>query len=198
MFFLTPKLRRFLCNVLIQSHSDYSCSAWYPNVTKKLKYRIQTTQNLCMRFCLQLDKLKHISHEDFECLNWLPSTYRFKQSVNSIVLMYFNEQCTNYLNEVFDVATESNFQLRSSFQKLICPFRKTNYGQYVLSYIGPALWNQTLHTLKRSNNLNNFKHNFKKYYLKELKILQFSKEDNRNINNKNDNPYKLIIVKKSK
>ena len=46
---------------------------------------------MCMRFCSQLDKLKHISHEEFERLNWLPVTYRFKQCVNSIVFKYFNE-----------------------------------------------------------------------------------------------------------
>ena len=81
-----------------------------------------------MRFCFQLDKLKHISHEEFDHLNWLPMTYRFKQCVNAIVFKYFNEQCPNYLNEVFDVAIENNFQLNGSFQKLKCPFRKTNTG----------------------------------------------------------------------
>ena len=40
------------------SHFDYICSIWYPNLTKKLKHRIETTQNKCMYFCLQLDKLK--------------------------------------------------------------------------------------------------------------------------------------------
>ena len=167
--FLTPTLRRLLCNALIQSHFDYACSAWYPNLSKKLKHRIQTTQNKCMRFCLRLDKLKHICHEEFERLNWLPVTYRFKQCVISIAFKYFNGLCPNYLNEVSDVATESNFQLRNSFQKLKCPFRKTNNGQHALSYIGPTFWNKTPDTLKCSNNLNNFKHNFKKHILKELK-----------------------------
>ena len=54
--FLTPKLRRLLCNALIQPHFDYACSVWYPNLTKKLKHRIQTSQNKCTHFCLQLDK----------------------------------------------------------------------------------------------------------------------------------------------
>ena len=67
--FLTPALRRLLCNALIQPHFDYACSAWYPNLTKKLKHRIQTTQNKCMSFCLQLDKLKHICDKKFERLN---------------------------------------------------------------------------------------------------------------------------------
>ena len=70
-----------------------------------------------MRFCLQLDKIKYISYEEFELLNWLPMTYRFKQCVNTILFKYFNEQCQSYLKDVFDVAVESSFQLRASFQK---------------------------------------------------------------------------------
>ena len=58
--YLTPNLRRLLCNTLIQPHFNYACSAWYPNLSKKLKNRIQTSQNKCIRFCLQLDKMSHI------------------------------------------------------------------------------------------------------------------------------------------
>ena len=82
--FLTPTLRRLLCNALIQPHFNYACSAWYPNLTKKLKNRIQTSQNKCIRFCLQLDKMTHISHKEFETLNWLPVTERANQGINSI------------------------------------------------------------------------------------------------------------------
>ena len=35
--FLAPTLRRLLCNALIQPHFDYACSAWYPNLTKKIE-----------------------------------------------------------------------------------------------------------------------------------------------------------------
>ena len=93
----------------------------------------------------------------------------FKQCGNTIVFKYFNEQFPNYQNEVFDVAIENNFQLRGSFQKLKCPFHKTNTGQLALSYIGPAFWNKTPYTLKRTKNLNTFKHNLKNYFLNELK-----------------------------
>ena len=67
--YLTPNLRRLLCNALIQPHFDYACSAWYPNLSKKLKNRIQTLQNKCIRFCLQLDKMSHISQKEFETIN---------------------------------------------------------------------------------------------------------------------------------
>ena len=112
-------------------------------------------------------KLKHIFHEEFKHLNWLPVTYRFKQCVNGIVLKYFNEQCPNYLNEVFDVTVENNFQLRVSFPQLKSPFCKTNTGQLTWSYIGPTFWNKTPDTLKCTKT---FKHNLKKYFLNELKL----------------------------
>ena len=167
--FLAPTLRRLLCNALIQPHFDHACSAWYPNLTKKLKNRIQTSQNKCIRFCLQLDKMTHISHKEFETLNWLPVTERFNQCINSIVFEYVNDQCPNYLNEVFQTAPENNIQTRGSFLKLKCPFRKTNAVQMALPYIGPTIWSKTPDTLKRTKNLNTFKHNLKEHYLKELK-----------------------------
>ena len=64
-----------------------------------------------MRLCLRLDKLKLLSQEEFKSLNWLPVTYRFKQCVNSIFFKYFNEECPNCLNNVFDVAPENNLRV---------------------------------------------------------------------------------------
>ena len=167
--FLTPTLRQLLSNALIQPQFDYACSAWYPNLTKKLKNRIQTSQNKCIRFCLQLDKMTHIPHQEFETLNWLPMTERFNQCINSVGFNYVNDQCPNYPNEVFQTALEKNIQTRESFLKLKCPFRKTNAGQIALSYIGPTIRSKTLDMLKWTKNLNTFKHNLKEHYLKELK-----------------------------
>ena len=67
--------------------------------------------------------------------------------------MYFIEQLPNYLNKVFDIATESNFQLRSSFQKLKCLFRKTNNNKYDLSYIGSTLTQSNVVTILIPSNI---------------------------------------------
>ena len=109
-------MRRLLCNVLIQPHFDYACSDWYPNLTKKLKNRIQTSQNKWIRFCLQLDKMTYISHKELETLNWLPLTERFNQCINSIAFKYVNDQCPNYLNEVFQTDPENKIYSLYSFQ----------------------------------------------------------------------------------
>ena len=42
--FLTPELRRMLCNALIWPHFDYAHSVSYPNLTKKKKINFQVFQ----------------------------------------------------------------------------------------------------------------------------------------------------------
>ena len=96
--FLTPELRQLLCNAIIQPHFDYTCSAWYPNLTQKLKKKLQVMQNKCVCFCLQLDKMSKISHKEFKDLNWLPVFNRFEQCVVSIVLK-------KNLNNFFEIQT---------------------------------------------------------------------------------------------
>ena len=93
--------------------------------------------------------------------------------IKSIVFKYVNDRCPNYLSEIFQIAPENNSQTRGSFLKLKCPFRKTNAGQMALSYIGPTIWSKTPDMLKRTKNLNTFKHNLMDHYLKELKNYNF-------------------------
>ena len=40
-------------------------------------------------------------------------------------------------------------------------------------YTGPTIWRKTPDMLKQTKNLNTFKHNLKKHYLKELKNSNF-------------------------
>ena len=75
-------------------------------------------------------------------------------------MRYLNDQCPSDLNEAFDVATESTFQLRGS-QELKCSFIKTNNDQFLLSCIGPNFLNKTQGKLKRYKNLNTFKYDLK-------------------------------------
>ena len=89
--FLTPSLRRLLCNALIQPHFDYACTAWYPNLNKKLKNKIQTTQNKCVRFCPNLDKMAHISQNELEKLNWIPISNRINQCILSTTFKFVND-----------------------------------------------------------------------------------------------------------
>ena len=167
---MTPGLRRMLCNALIQPHFDYACSTWYSNLNAKLKKTLQITQNKCIRFYLELDKMHHISEEDFKTINWLPVDQRVQQSLNVTVFKYVNKACPYYMKEVFEYASQGRISSRNNYAKLKVPFRKTTMGQKSLSYIGPSVWNKLPSSMKRNISLNKFKHDVKKRYLRELRI----------------------------
>ena len=160
--FLTTTIRRMLYNAIIQPHLDYACSAWYPNLSEKLKKKLQIAQNKRVRFCLKLDKRHHISSKEFESINWLPVHKRVHQCINAITLKFVNNSCPHYLNEVYEYALQCRIESRSNFVKLKVPFRKTNMRQKGLSYIGPSLWNNLPGSMKKPTVLNAFKHNLKK------------------------------------
>ena len=60
----------------------------------------------------------HISQNEFEKLNWLPISDTTKQCVLTTTFKFVNDISPNYLNEVFQWATESNRTLRNDYRKL--------------------------------------------------------------------------------
>ena len=155
-------------NAIIQPHFDYACSAWYPNLTQKLKKKLQVMQNKCIRFCLQLDKMSTISHKEFKDLNWLPAFNRFEQCVVSILFKFINGNWPHYLNEVFEFVPEGNISLRNTFLTPKRPIQNTNISQKTLSFIGPLFWNQIPETLMKTDNLNTFKYSLQRHFFNQM------------------------------
>ena len=100
--FLTPQLRRLLYNPLIQPHFDYACSVWYPNLNKKFKTKLQTFQNKCIRFYLQLDNRALVGITEFRRINWLPVDYRYRQCLAANAFKFSDDRCPLYMKDVFD------------------------------------------------------------------------------------------------
>ena len=139
--FLSPQLRWSLCNALIEPHFDYACSVWYTNLNKKVKTKLQTLQNKCVRFCLQLDNKTHAGITEFKQINWLPVNYRFRQCLAANVFKFFDDKCPLYMKDVFDKST----------MKLSQPLRRTNNGQHCISFLAPSVWNNLPNELKFKN-----------------------------------------------
>ena len=98
--FFTSALRRLSCIAFNQLQFDYASSVWYPNLTQKMKNKIQITQNKRFPYYLQLQKITHILKNELETLNWLPGKDIFNQSINSVVSQYLPNQCRSFLNEI--------------------------------------------------------------------------------------------------
>ena len=83
--FLTPELRRLLCNALIEPHFDYACSAWYPNLTQKLSLKLKKASNYANQMysiLSSIGSIVHISHEKFKDLNWLQVNTTLEQFID--------------------------------------------------------------------------------------------------------------------
>ena len=78
---------RLLCNAMIQPFFDYACKAWYPNLNKNLKARLEAAQNKCIRFCLKLGDRKSITVKEFEKRINCQFT---KGSISAYFLVYTN------------------------------------------------------------------------------------------------------------
>ena len=167
--YLTPYLRRLLCNALIQPHFDYACSAWYPNLNLKLKKKLQASQNRCIKFCLKMNNRTRVNIESFEEMNWLPVKNRFELITQSHIYKFFNSKAPKYYNDFLEIS-EAAPSTRRNFMKLTQPGPKTEYGKKSFSFFGPFLWNKLDRSLKETTSLNSFKHALKKSIFENLKL----------------------------
>ena len=73
----TLRLNKVLHTVIIKithnpkysNESNYACTAWFPNLNQGFKKKLQTFQNKCIRFCLQLANRTHIGVYEFREMN---------------------------------------------------------------------------------------------------------------------------------
>ena len=109
--FLSIPLRRLLCN-------DYACNAWYPNLNKKLKTRLQAAQNKCIRFCLKLGDRSSLKSKEFEKINWLPIHQRVSQYSVCSVYKFFAKSCPDYFNELYFPVENKGINTHFHFKNL--------------------------------------------------------------------------------
>ena len=113
--FWTEKID-FCCNLLVdalvQPHFGYACSAWYPNLNNRLRSKLQTLQNKCIGFCLNLNNRTRITLIEFEKISWLTINDRFEQCIGSMAFTYFNNLSPLYMNDVFKPASQNTTATR--------------------------------------------------------------------------------------
>ena len=138
------------------------------HLSKRLKFRLQASQNKCIRFCLQLCKTLKIRVKEFLQLNWLNVHNRYLQFIVSNIFKFQNDQFLDYFNEISCPVGENGVITRSFNKKLKLSFRKTKLGIQSLSYVGPNTWNSFPDNFKSATSVNSFKRYIKEYFLKKL------------------------------
>ena len=175
--FLTPYLRRLLCNALVQPHFDYACIAWYSNLGKKYTKKLQIMQNKCIRFCLNLGSRHHIGIDEFKKINWLPTRERFMQCVCVSAYRFVNNEAPAYMNDIYKLVSYYSYNTRKGIYRLTQPSKLRDSGLNSLSYIGPRQWNDLPNNLKLASNVSTFTHGIKDLFFSKLQ----RKEDDINV-----------------
>ena len=89
--------KKLLISALIQCHFDYTCSAWYNGLSKKLKCRMQCTQNKIIRFMLNAPWRFHVGSNEFKLVGLLPIEYRVEQLMLGHMFNIINGNAPTYL-----------------------------------------------------------------------------------------------------
>ena len=91
------KTKNLLIFALIQCHFDYTCSAWYNGLSKKLKCRMQCTQNKIIRLMLNAPWRFHVGANEFKHVGLLPIEYRVEQLMLGNMFNIINGNAPTYL-----------------------------------------------------------------------------------------------------
>ena len=130
---MKPSCKRLLCNALIQPHFDYGCTSWYPLLNKAFIKRFQTTENKCIRYCLDLPSRSHISATHLRKINWLPVDLRVELCTATCVYKYWNQLAPSHLNDIFTPSL-NRYNTRSQMA-LDIPLRKAALGQKIYRFL---------------------------------------------------------------
>ena len=163
---MNPSCKRLLCNALIQTTLVMVAHHGIHYLIKRLQKRFQTTQNKCIRYCLDLPSRSHISATHFRKINWLPVDLRVQLCTATTVYKYWNQLAPSYFNDIFTPSL-NRYNTRSQMA-LDIPLRKAALGQKNISFLGPKVWSKISNDLKVVKTTNCSTHGLKKVILNNM------------------------------
>ena len=166
--YLDKDSKKTLCQSLVLTHFDYSCSSWHSGLLAQNKKRLQTCQNKLARYCLNLTARSHIGPEELDSLGWLDVHHRVCQMKLTHVHKIFNNSAPKYLEHNFHrLNTIHSYNTRgSSFnfyeQSVNSISEKTFY------HTGIKLWNHLPKSIQTIEPLHTFKSKLKLHLKEEM------------------------------
>ena len=85
--------------------------------------------------------MHHISEEDFRSINWLTTSKRVNECINTVTFKFVNNTCPCYLKETFEFGPHCRIDAINKHEKFKIPFCKTNMRQKAISFVSPTVWN---------------------------------------------------------
>ena len=89
-----------------------------------MKTKLQTIQNLCVKYCLELRDRSHIQKSEFEKISWLPVSNRVGQCLAVTVYNFKNALSAKYMDDIYSLRVSTNIRTRRLTDSFVVPFHK--------------------------------------------------------------------------
>ena len=129
------KTKNILVSSLIQCNFDYTCSAWYSGLSKKLKCRMQCSQNKIVRIMLNAPPRFHVGANKCKTVGLLPVECRVEQLKLDHMFNIINLKAPEYLRKNVEMV-HHRYPTRVSNLSCVIP-RVKGSGQtsfFILTY----------------------------------------------------------------
>ena len=165
--FLNMNLKKTLCSALIQCHYDYACSSWFFGLSKKLKQRLQISQNKMLRYIFSYGPRVSLEGADFRTVGMLKVEDRVKQLSLNHVHKIWGNRCPSYLNDHFiKVTSVHNHYTRKSQYNFHVP-TINSISSSTFYYNAILAWNSLPKDIQSILKYNTFKKEVKQYMLEK-------------------------------
>ena len=158
---LDNKTRTLLCKALIMCNFDYAIAAWHQALSKKLKEKLQVTQNKIVRFALDLGPRAHIGQNELDRIGILSVNDRARQLMLNQMYDISNGTAPSYLKNDFKLQV-NHYNTRSEDKNFKVPYAK-GISQYNFTTAGAKEWNDLHINVKNSPSKTTFKKAVKTY-----------------------------------
>ena len=164
--FLDKRALQTLAGALVQSLFDYACTSWYSSTHKKLKNKLQTSQNKLVRLVLKLPARAHLESSHFARLGWLKVDDRVSMIKLCLVKRIVQGEVPKYLCNYFNsIRDHHQYSTRGSSTDFI-PYKfKSMMGKESFLYSAAKQWNSLPKQIKTLPSLATFKKQVKKWLL---------------------------------
>ena len=144
---------------MIQCHFYYTCSAWHNGLSKKLKCRMQCTQNKIIRFMLNAPWRFHVGANEFKQVGLLPIEYRMEQLMLGHMFNIINGNAPAYLISGINM-NQHRYSTRARELSCVIPRVKCS-GLTSFLYQGVCHWNNLPLEIKQCPSKDTFKYQVK-------------------------------------
>ena len=96
---------------------------------------MQIVENKCIRYCLRLNKMNHISEKVFRIINCLLTSTRVEHCINTVTFKFVNNPCAYYLKEIFEFASPCRTENFANLQNLRFLFAEKTWDRKLFYWL---------------------------------------------------------------